>query len=60
MNGQVVFAIGECTKNITIPITVDTVVEEDEVFNVELATACCADVTIGQVEVTIEEETSGK
>ena len=54
-NGQVVFAIGECTQDIIIPIRSDGIREEDEYFTVELATDCCAEVTIGQVQVTITE-----
>lgn len=60
VNGQVVFAIGEFTKTVTVPITSDAISENDEVFNVDLATDCCADVTTGQVVVTITESADGK
>ena len=53
VNGRVVFGIGECTKNITIPIIADSERESDEIFNVELDTDCCADVVIRQVQVNI-------
>ena len=52
VNDQVVFAVGEYTKNITIPILEDLEREEAEIFNVQLTTDCCADV-IGQVQVNI-------
>ena len=55
VNGQVVFAVGEYTKNITIPIIADSEREEEEIFNVELTTDCCADVIVGQVQVNITD-----
>ena len=58
MNGQVVFGVGECTKNITIPIIADSEREENETFNVELDSDCCADVIIGQVQVNITDDDS--
>ena len=56
VNGQVVFAVGEYTKNITIPIIADSEREEEEIFNVELTTDCCADVIIGQVQINITDD----
>ena len=53
VNGQVVFAVGEYTKNITIPIIADSEIEEDKIFNVQLTTDCCANITTGQVQVNI-------
>ena len=53
VNGQVMFGIGECTKNITIPIIADSEREEDEIFNVELDTNCCANISIRQAQVNI-------
>ena len=55
VNGQIIFAVGEYTKNITIPILGDSEREEEETFHVELTTDCCADVTIGQVQVYITD-----
>ena len=55
VNGQVVFAIGELTKDITIPILVNTETEDDEIFYVDIATDCCAEITFGQVQVNITE-----
>ena len=55
MDSQVVFAIGEYTKNITIPILADSQVEAEEIFNVQLNTDCCADIIIGQVQVNITD-----
>ena len=55
MDSQVVFAIGEYTKNITIPILADSEVETEEIFNVQLNTDCCADIIIGQVQVNITD-----
>ena len=57
MDSQVVFAIGEYTKNITIPILADSQVEAEEIFNVQLNTDCCADIIIGQVQVNITDGT---
>ena len=55
VDSQVVFAIGEYTKNITIPILADSEVETEEIFNVQLNTDCCADIIIGQVQVNITD-----
>ena len=55
VNGQVVFAVGEYTKNITIPILGDSEREEEEIFHVELTTDCCADVIFRQVQVNITD-----
>ena len=55
VNNEVVFAIGECTKDVNISILYNEEREDDEKFNVSLATDCCADITIGEVEVTITE-----
>ena len=55
MNDEVVFAIGECTKDVNVSILVNAEREDDEIFNVTLSTDCCADITTGQVEVTITE-----
>ena len=60
MNSYVVFAIGEYTKNITIPVLVNSEREEEEIFNVVLTVDCCADVLIGQVQVNITEDCNGK
>ena len=57
VNGQVVFAVGEYTKNITIPIIADSEREEEEIFIVESTTDCCADVIIGQIQVNITDGT---
>ena len=54
-NGQVVFAVGECTKDVNITILPNAEREEDEVFAVSLDTDCCSEITIGLVEVTITE-----
>ena len=54
VNNKVVFGVGECTeKNITIPILADSEREEEEIFHVELATDCCADIVNQQVVVNI-------
>ena len=54
MDSQVVFAIGEYTKIITIPIIADSQVEDiEEIFNVELNTDCCAEIIGRQVQVRI-------
>lgn len=57
-NGEVVFAVGECTKDINITILLNAEREHDEVFAVSLDTDCCAEITTGQVEVTITESGS--
>jgi len=57
VNNEVVFAVGEYVKNITIPILADSEKEEEEIFYVELATDCCADIVIGQVKVNIADGT---
>ena len=54
-SGEVVFDIGECTKDINITILVNPETEIPEIFNVALATDCCADITTGTVQVTITE-----
>lgn len=56
-NDQVVFAVGEFTKDITIPILVNPESEVDETFYVYIATNCCANITNGQVQVNITENT---
>ena len=53
MSGQVEFFDGEFTKNITIPIMVDSDKEQEEIFDVELAVDCCDDILIGRVQVNI-------
>lgn len=55
VNDEVIFSVGEYSKDITVPILQDSVTEADEVFTVDLATDCCANVSVGQVQVTITE-----
>ena len=60
VNGDVVFAIGETSKQIMIPILVNEPEDEpDELFRVELSTDCCAEITTGIVTVTIKESGCG-
>ena len=47
------FVDGEFTKNITIPIMVDSDKEQEEIFDVELAVDCCDDILIGRVQINI-------
>lgn len=56
-NEQVVFAIGEFSKDITIGILPNPEREDDEMFYVYLNTDCCAEVTTGFVQVNITEST---
>ena len=58
-SGEVVFDIGECTKDINVTILVNSEREVDEIFNVSLATDCCADITTGMAQVTITEGVPG-
>ena len=54
VSGQVEFVDGEFSKNITIPIIVDSEAEARETFDVKLAFDCCDnDVIVGQVQVNI-------
>jgi len=56
VNGEVVFAIGETSKQIMVPIAVNEPVgEPDESFLVEITTDCCAEITTGIATITIEE-----
>ena len=56
MSGQVEFVVGEFTKNITIPIMVDSEKEKEEIFDVELSVDCCDDdVIIRRVQVNITD-----
>ena len=50
---EIVFAVGEHLKNITIPILADLEMEEEEIFYVELATDCCIDVITERAQVNI-------
>ena len=49
------FGDGEFSKNITIPIFMDSEIEPRETFDVELAVDCSCDnnIIIGQVQVDI-------
>ena len=49
-------ALGNVLKNITIPIIADSEREEDEIFNVELDTNCCANISIRQAQVNIIDD----
>lgn len=56
VNAEVVFAIGETSKEIQIPILENEPVgEPDEKFIVELTTECCAEITTGIATITITE-----
>ena len=60
VNGDVVFAIGETSKQIMIPILVNEPEgEPDERFRVELSTDCCAEITTGIAMVIIKERDAG-
>ena len=57
VNDEVVFAVGEYIKNITIPILPDLEREGEEIFYVELASECCADIVNRQAQVRIVDGT---